>query len=150
MAQKLRAQYPGAIYHVMNRRNRLFWEWGIPIDCPAGREQFAGQMEARRQAEGAVEFEPKGWRLGSEEFRHELLVRIAEAELAALGWSVEDLQRRRKSDPQKVRVAARLHHETTMTLGWIAARLFMDAPAHVASLLQRQEGKVQNSERTLF
>jgi hypothetical protein len=46
-------QYPGAIYHVMNRGNRLFGEWGIPMDRPAGREQFAGQMEACRMAEGA-------------------------------------------------------------------------------------------------
>jgi hypothetical protein len=53
MARKLRVQYPGAIYHVMNRGNRLFGEWGIPMDRPAGREQFAGQMEACRMAEGA-------------------------------------------------------------------------------------------------
>ena len=135
---------------MMNRRNRLFGKWGIPMDCPAGRAQFAGQMEARRRAEGAVEFEPKGWRLGSEEFRHELLVRIAEAELAALGWSVKYLQGRRSSYPQKVGIAARLRCETTMTLEWIAARLFMGAPRHVASLLHQQEGKVQNNEETLF
>jgi len=40
-----------------------------------------------------------------------------------------------------VRIAARLRHETTITLEWIAARLFMDAPSHVASLLQHQEAR---------
>jgi len=236
MARKLRVQYPGAIYHVMNRGDRreaiftddqdrlllrlcdyvhlnpvraglirpeavlqtyrwssyaaylqeparrpawlrvdrLFGEWGIPLDSPAGREQFAGQMEARRRAEGTGEFEPKGWCLGSEAFRQERLAQvsqlassrhageeiresalakaqqIAEAELEALGWTLKDLQGRRKSDPQKVRIAARLRRETTMTLEWIAARLLMGAPTHVASLLQHQEEKAQTSGETLF
>jgi hypothetical protein len=37
-----------------------------------------------------------------------------------------------------------------MTLEWIAARLFMGAPTHVASLLHHQERKVETSEETLF
>lgn len=74
----------------------------------------------------------------------------AEAELEAPGWAVKDLHGRRKSDPQKVRIAARLRRETTMTLEWIAARLFMGAPTHVASLLQRQEEKARHSGETLF
>jgi len=69
-------------------------------------------MEARRWAEGTGEFDPKGWCLGSEAFRQELLAQvsqlassrhaaeeiresalakaqpIAEAELEALGWTV--------------------------------------------------------------
>jgi hypothetical protein len=53
-------QYPGAIYHVMNRGDRLFGEWGILMASQARREQFAGQMEARRRVEGAGEFEPEG------------------------------------------------------------------------------------------
>ena len=52
---------------------------------------------------------------------------IAEAELEALGWTVKDLQGRRKSDPQKVRIAARLRRETTVGLEWIAACSFMGA-----------------------
>ena len=100
MARKLRVEYPGAIYHAMNRGDRrepiftndyplhlqeaaqrpawlrvdrLLGEWGIPKDSAAGREQFAGQMEARRRAEGVGGYEPQGWCLGSEEFRQELL-----------------------------------------------------------------------------
>ena len=34
----------------------------------------------------------------------------------------------RKGDPHKVRIAARLRRETTMTLGWLANRLCMGAP----------------------
>ena len=75
---------------------------------------------------------------------------IAEAELEALGWTVKDLQGRRKSEPQEVRIAARLRRETTLTLEWIAARWFMGAPTHVASLLQHQEAKAQTSGDTLF
>ncbi len=229
MARKLRVQYPGAVYHVMNRGDRrepifnddqdrllfletlgeacektdwqihawclmsyplylqepakrpawlrvdrLLGEWGIPRDSPAGREQFAGRMEARRRAEGAGEYEPHGWCLGSEEFRQELLAQVSELatpkdggeeirqsalakaermapeELTALDWSAQDLQGRRKSDPQKVRIAARLRRETTMTLEWIAKRLGMGAATHVAFLLQRREQKGVNSEDTLF
>jgi hypothetical protein len=156
------------------RVDRLLGEWGIPKDSPAGRQQFAGQMETRRRAEGLGEYEPTGWCLGSEEFRQELLAqvselaspkhageeirqsalakaqRIAQEELDTLGWTERELQGRRKSDPQKVRVAARLRRETTMTLEWIAARLCMGAPTHVAALLQRHNRKVQCSEETLF
>jgi len=51
------------------RVDRLLGEWGIPKDSPAGREQFAGRMEARRRAEDSGGYEPEGWCLGSEEFR---------------------------------------------------------------------------------
>ncbi len=112
--------------------------------------------------------------MGSEEFRQELLAQVSplassrhageeiresalakaqqitEAELEARHWTRKDLQGRRKSDPQKVRIAARLRRETTMTLEWIAARLFMGAPTHVASLLQHQEKRAQNNGETLL
>ena len=156
------------------RVDRLLGEWGIPKDSPAGRQEFAGRMEARRHAEGAGEYEPKGWCLGSEAFRQELLAqvselatpkdageevrqsalakaqRIAQAELDLLGWSPLDLQGHRKGDPQKVRIAARLRRETTMTLEWIVDRLCMGAPTHVASLLQRYHQKEANRGETLF
>ena len=119
-------------------------------------------------------YEPRGWCLGSEEFRQELLAqvselatpkdggeevrrsalakaqRIAQEELDALGWAAPDLQARRKSDPHNVRIAARLRRETTMTLEWIADRLSMGAATHVASLLQRHNQKRTNSVGSLF
>jgi hypothetical protein len=76
--------------------------------------------------------------------------RMAQEELDALGWAAPDLQGRRKSDPQKVRIAARLRRQTTMTLKWIDDRLCMGAATHVASLLQRHHQKRPSSEETLF
>jgi len=51
--------------------------------------------------------------------------RIAQEELQVLGWSAQDLQGRRKGDPRKVRIAARLRRETALTLEWIAERRCM-------------------------
>ena len=156
------------------RVDRLLGEWGIPKDSPAGRQEFGGRMETRRRAEGTGDYEPKGWCLGSERFRQELLAqvgelatpqdggeeirqsalakaqRIAQEELDALGWSLMELQGRRKGDPHKVRIAARLRRETTMTLEWIADRLSMGAATHVASLLQRYNQKGASSGETWF
>jgi putative transposase len=143
------------------RVDRLPGDWGIPFDSAAGREPFAKSLEARRRAEANGSSEPTGWCHGSEEFRQELLAqveqmadrrdggeevresalakaqRIADEELLVLGWTLRDLEGRRKSDPQKVRIAARLRRETTMRLEWIAERLRMGAATHVATLLQR-------------
>jgi hypothetical protein len=44
-------------------------------------------------------------------------------ELKRLGWQEADLERRRKSDPDKLRIARRLRAESTMTLKWIGERL---------------------------
>lgn len=153
------------------RVDRLLGEWGIPKDSPAGREQFALQMERRRAEEQG---ELHGWCVGSEEFRQELMaqvsqlagprhageeirqsalakaLRIAQEEQDALGWSERELEGRRKGDPQKVRIALRLRRETTMTLEWIAKRLWMGSPTHLAFLLQRVNRKAENSEKTLF
>jgi len=216
MARKLRVQYPGAIYHVMNRgdrreaiftddhdrqlflwssyplylkepANRPVWlrvdrllgDWGIPQDSSAGREQFALRLETRRQAETQPDFDPykRGWCLGSEEFRQELLAQVSELagpehrgreiqesatakaegilreELQGLAWSGDQLQLRRKGDPQKVRIAVRLRRETTMTLAWIAEQLQMGAPSHLACLLYRYKksgSNCESSENTPF
>jgi hypothetical protein len=101
MARKLRVQYPGAVYHVMNRGDR---------------------QEDIFQSE----------------------------KLARLGWGLEELERRRKGDPQKVLIAAGLRRETTMTLTWIADRLRMGAPGHVAHLLYWQGRQEVACENTLF
>ncbi len=63
--------------------------------------------------------------------------RILREELERLGWRVEDLLGRRKGGGRKVKIAARLRRETTMTLAWIAERLHMGAPGHVSCLLYR-------------
>ncbi|MDB6065211.1 MAG: hypothetical protein JWR26_1419 [Pedosphaera sp.] len=60
-------------------------------------------------------------------------------ELKRLNLSEPDLERRRKSDARKVRVAQRLRRETTMSLNWIAKRLKMGAAGSLANLLRREE-----------
>ena len=140
------AQRPGWL-----RGDRLLGEWGIPKDSPAGRRVFEERMEWRRQSEVKGEFKAveRGWCLGGEEFRQELLEqvktgpgpshfgeavresaeagaeRLALARLARLGWSEQELKRRRKGDPGKVRLAEELRSQTTMPLAWIARRLCM-------------------------
>ena len=103
-------------------------------------------MERRRSEESAVDYEEvrRGWFLGSEEFRQELLAaagervgpshcgserhesgvqkadRIVKGETERLGWHVNELRTRRKGDTDKIAVARRLQQETTMSLKWIA------------------------------
>ena len=132
------------------RVDRLLGEHGIREDTAEGRREFERQIEARR-LEGMDEQEAsqirQGWFLGSPEFKEELLgrmegklgehhsgelkrqgsvekaERIIQEELAALGWTEEDLRARRKSDPAKLAMAARLRRETTLTLPRVAERL---------------------------
>jgi hypothetical protein len=61
--------------------------------------------------------------------------RIVAGEMRKLGWAEADLERYRKGDRRKVRIARRLRQETTMTLKWIADRLRMGTWTHVANRL---------------
>ena len=86
MPGKLRVEYPGAIYHIMSRGDRredvLFGAHGIREDNAAGRKQFEERMEWRRRAEADdAEWEPlkRGWCIGSEEFRKQMLEKMEEA-----------------------------------------------------------------------
>ena len=51
-----------------------------PRDTPAGRREFAMQMERGRAEEEAADYRPlrRGWCLGSEEFRQELIAAAEE------------------------------------------------------------------------
>jgi len=150
------------------RVGRLLGEKGIPQDNAAGRAEFASQMERRRREEAGADYAAirGGWCLGSEEFRHELLAaeadgvganhygsdrfqtsqekarRIIAQELKRLGWKENDLRRRRKGDPEKVKMARRLRAETTMTLAWVAQHLEMGRWGYVSHLLK---GKAKNA-----
>jgi putative transposase len=144
------------------RVGRLLGEHGIPRDSKEGRREFGRRLEGRCQAEaGPGEFKAvqRGWCLGSKAFRKELLAQMKErmgehhygAERAAteqeraeglvqeglkrLGWSEDDLGTRRKGARQKVKLAARLRVETTMTVKWIAQRLQMGTWTHLNHLL---------------
>ena len=150
------------------RTDRLLGEWGISKDSAAGRRVFGERMEQRRWEDVAVEFKPveRGWYLGDEEFRQELLARVdtpagtshfgeavqAAAEVQAerlvvaglkrLGWNEEMLKQRPKGDSGKVALAKALRAETTMPLAWIAERLAMGSRGYAAWLLGRQSPDV--------
>jgi REP element-mobilizing transposase RayT len=123
------------------RVDRLFGEKHIPRDSPSGRAEFERQMEARRREDLRLEFKPveRGWCLGSETFREELLAAAGErvgrshygAErrengearaqqmvrdgLQALGWTGKELSSRPKGDNGKVSVIR-------LTSGWVVER----------------------------
>jgi hypothetical protein len=62
------------------RVERLLGEWGIPKDSPAGPQRLEQALEARRGAEEDEEFKAirRGWCLGEETFRRELLAQMSE------------------------------------------------------------------------
>jgi len=132
------------------RTDRLLGEHGIQEDSTAGRQQFEQRMEARRLEETDPEADKAlrgGWFLGSESFKRQALARMegslgghhagelhqeaAQAkaeriiadELQRRGWQERDLITRRKNDPAKLEMAARLRRETTLSLKAIAVRL---------------------------
>jgi len=61
---------------------------------------------------------------------------VVSEELKRLGWREEQLERRRKGDEGKVRIARRLRTETTMSMKWIAERLRMGSVSMVAHCLR--------------
>ena len=125
------------------RVDRLLGEHGIGQDTAEGRLEFERRMEERRVAE--VDDETlkglrRGWCLGSADFRQQMLKaiekvegenvsgglrqetamnkgdRIVAEELKRLQWTEQELKLRRKSDPGKLRIAARLRRETILSL----------------------------------
>ena len=146
------------------RVERFLGEHGIRKDSPAGRPQLERAVEVRRGAEEGEEFKPirRGWGLGEETFRKELLAQMSEqlgaehfgeerAETEAAKaeaiiaeewrrrkWKASDLPARPKGDAAKVALAARLRAETAMTVGWIAERLEMGTRGHLNHLLYRR------------
>jgi len=143
------------------RMERLFGEYHIPQDSAAGRRVFEAEVEARRGQEEGEAFKGvrRGWCLGGEQYRQELLAqvdrqlgalhfgveraesqalraeRLVQEELRRLGWTEADLVERRKGDPDKVRLAQRLREGTCVTLAWIAGRLQMGSVAYLTNRL---------------
>ena len=129
----------------------------------AGRQRLEQAVEARREAAEGGEFKPirRGWCLGEETFRQELLEQMSERigaehygeerthtaehiiaqELKQRRCKEADLKTRIKGDSTKVTLAARLRTETTMTVGWIAERLGMGTRGHLNHLLYRRRRK---------
>lgn len=143
------------------RVDRLLGELGIPQDSTAGREQLEQYLETRRAQEDDQDYTAlrRGWCLGSEAFRKELLEsvrtqateshhaqtrqetteekarRILHEELDKLGWNAAELVQRARGDVRKICIAHRLRAETAVTLKWIAKELHMGTWTHVSNLL---------------
>jgi len=156
------------------RVGRLFGEMRIEKDSSAGRKEFEKRMELRRWEDEPEQWQAvrRGWCLGNQRFRQELLEQMGERlgaehyglerqetaetkaeqivreELKRLKWKEETLGQTRKGDPKKLKIAERLRQETTMTLSWIAERLQIGTKTHLTHLLYwqgRREGKAKNS-----
>ena len=156
------------------RVDRLLGEKRIPKDSVTGRREFAADMERRRREDLRAEFKPveRGWCLGREEFRQELLAaaterigatnygaerremeeakaqRLVKEEMERLGWKEKDLLRTPKGDRGKVKIAVRLRGETTMTLKWIANRLAMGGWTNVSNLLGAEQAKMKRNVKS--
>jgi hypothetical protein len=109
MSRKLRIEYPGAMYHVMNRGDQRADIFRDDQD----RQKFLSTL-----AEACAKTE---WQLGKE--------------LERLGWDEVQLRARPKGHRSKVMLARRLRQETTMSLKWIAGRLQMGTWTYVSNLL---------------
>ena len=146
------------------RVDRLLGGHGLREDTPGSRHEFGQRMEVRRHAEEDEEAAAqirRGWCLGSPQYRQDLLDRFGEVcgenqtneirlesgraraeriitqELASLGWNETELKSRRKNDPAKLALAARLRKETTLTTKEIAARLSLGTPKSATTTLHR-------------
>ena len=136
------------------RVDRLNGEWAITKETDAARRELEMQMEQRRELEHSQENGDwkrlrRGWCFGPQDFREEMLERIAHqqgeqhygeelreseeqkaerlicGELKRNRLTAEELKTRRKGDPVKAKLAKRLRTETTVTWPWIADRLAM-------------------------
>jgi hypothetical protein len=85
---------------------------------------FVGSESFRKEAVGRMEGSLGGHHAGElhEEVARAKAERIVAEELERLGWQEGDLVRRRKNDPAKLELAARLRRETTLPLRAIAER----------------------------
>ena len=148
------------------RVDRLLGEHGIAKDSPAGRRELARRLETQRAEEETGEYQPirRGWCLGGEAFREELLGKLSERrgvehygaeraesdvakaerivreELRRRKWTQRELKRRAKGDAGKVQIARQLRAETVMTVAWIAERLHLGSRNYANLLLGRAAG----------
>ncbi|HAV64487.1 MAG TPA: hypothetical protein DCY13_19230, partial [Verrucomicrobiales bacterium] len=118
-------------------------------------------QRAAEDAEGDYRTVRRGWCLGGDRFREELLEqmserrgaehygqeraesdeakaeRIVKEELKRRRWTEKKLGRLAKGDAEKVAIARRLRAETVMTVAWIADRLRLGSRNYANFLLGR-------------
>lgn len=121
-------------------------------------------LEQHRAGEAEIDFKGirRGWFYGDRALKRELLEQmrggfgehhegeerwesavahaegVVTEELQQLRWEPGELERRRKGDSEKVRIARRLRAETTMSRKWIAERLCMGSTSMVAHCLRQK------------
>ena len=154
---------PGMKWFLGVRVDRLLGKYHLPKDSASGGRHLEDQLEERRLSELRTEYRKirRGWCFGDEAFRKELCQQMAgklgpehygeerveteeamaeaivERELRRLKWNKAQLEKRAKGDRLKVRMAAKLREESTMTVDWIAKRLSMGTAGYLNNRLYR-------------
>src|ERR1035437_7909877 len=121
MPRQPRIEYPGAIYHVMSRGDR---REDIFLDDVDRHDFLKTLAEACQKTGWQVHCENHSGQLRRETSQAKAERIVAEA-LRRLGWKEDELVRRRKGDPEKMALAARLRRETTLTIQQIARRVHL-------------------------
>ena len=146
-ARKLRIEYPGAIYHVMNRgdhREDIFkddqdrrrfldtlgetcvkTDWRVYAYC-----LMANHFHLVVETQRGPNHLGQEWQESQVE-KAERLVLAAELR----GWIEGDLAGEPKTDAVKLEIAMQLRKESTMTIPWIAQRLQMGSPNNLRNRL---------------
>ncbi len=99
----LNIQYPPApLWLLWLRVDRVLGEVGIHDDTRAGRKRFEQVMERRRFEADGKEYKPlqRGWAVGSEEFRQELLAQVS----GRIGPNHFGQERRESAEQQALRL----------------------------------------------
>lgn len=150
------------------RIDRVLGEHGIEHDSPKGRREFSRRMQQLCRAEELIRPASllRGWKIGAEDFadrlaekltrrgrrgeraseRREtdqaLAERLVREALSKLDWTENDLIRRAKADPKKVKIARQLRAQTPMNREWIATRLHMGSASYLSALVGSVNSKL--------
>ena len=142
MPRALRIEYPGAIYHVMNRGDRRESIFRDNLDHETFRKELLENI-------GAGAGEP--YRADARrETTEEKARRILNEEPDKLGWTDAELAARAKGDARKIGIAKRLRDETAITLKWIAKELHMGTWTHVANRLSNHSKQPKNQPELIL
>jgi hypothetical protein len=169
------SSYPAYLQRVRPpwlRVDRVMGEYGIPGDTAAGRRRFGRVLEQRRfQADGKdYRALRRGWFLGGEDFRQELLAQtkrwlgpnhfgserretveemaqriIAEA-IRGARLTKEQLALLPANASLKIELARRLRRETTVSLKWIARELGVGSWKYLSNLLLKEQTNAAQTE----
>ena len=150
------------------RIDRVLGEHGIEHDSPKGRREFSRRMQQLCRTQEVINPTSwlRGWKIGAEDFAdwlaeklarrgrrgeraserrdtdRALAERLVREGLTKIGWTENDLKRRNKGDPQKLKLARRLREETPMSRAWIATRLHTGSVSYLSALLRTVNSKL--------